>query len=70
MKARESRPHPGEGEKRLNISAGDLDTSTVDDDRRRCRKCGHVIWTPVSVLTGLGTDCRRAVARAAREVAA
>jgi uncharacterized OB-fold protein len=36
----------------------------------RCDQCGHIIWHPESVSAGLGRDCRRALRRAATEVAA
>lgn len=67
---REGRPHPGEGGKRPHVSEDNLDTADSTVDRPRCRLCGHVVFVPVSILTGLGRDCRRIVARAAREVAA
>lgn len=39
------------------------------DDRPRCRKCQHVVWTERSIASGLGTDCRRAERRANRQTA-
>lgn len=57
---RESRPHPGEGEKRLSVSDGNLDSSSVArTDRPRCVICGHAVWHPLSVSTGMGRECRR-----------
>lgn len=46
------------------------DTPDCTDDRPRCVRCGHVVFTAPAILTGLGRDCRRIVVRAAREVVA
>lgn len=49
------------------------DHSMVDagtDHRPRCRRCGHVVFSAVSIRVGIGLACRRALARAAGEVAA
>lgn len=49
------------------------DSHSVDragDDRPRCRRCGHVVFSSVSIRVGIGLACRRALARAAQEVAA
>lgn len=67
---RENRPHLGEGEGRLNVSDDNLDTVDCTDNRPRCVRCGHVVFTAPAILTGLGRDCRRIVVRAAREVVA
>lgn len=58
------RGRPGE-ERPLNVVAGE---SPILD--ARCRACGHIVWHPTSILTGLGRDCRRAIVRSAREAAA
>ncbi len=55
------------------MSAG-IDACTVrprTDNRPRCRRCGHVVFSATSVQLELGLACRRALARAAaQEVAA
>lgn len=67
---RESRPHPGEGEERLSVSGGNLDKSQSTAVRPRCLLYGHVVFTRVSILTGLGRDCRRDAIRNLRAVVA
>lgn len=40
------------------------------DTRPRCCRCGHVVFSQTSIRIGIGLACRRALARAAQEVAA
>lgn len=64
------RPATNETPSGLSTITDPLSVPTGTDDRPRCVACNHVVWTPASIRTGLGRECRRQLARTARGAAA
>lgn len=66
-----ARPDVDQAGSRMSIATDAPTVCPAEDNRPRCRRCGHVVFTAASVQLGIGLACRRALARAAnQEVAA